>query len=88
MIAQHTQLITDRMAQQDDRWSEAVAVSSLTFVEKAKGDLGVNAMHRAATEVDVTFTPRDKGGIRACFGRQKNALRLDGTRALEKEADR
>jgi hypothetical protein len=30
----------------DARWSEAVAVGSLAFVEKVKGELGIKAAHR------------------------------------------
>jgi hypothetical protein len=30
----------------DARWSEAVAVGSLAFVEKVKSELGIKALHR------------------------------------------
>jgi len=33
------------LAVRDARWSEAVAVGSLAFVEKIKGELGVKALH-------------------------------------------
>jgi hypothetical protein len=39
--------------------SVAVAVGSLAFVEQVKRELGVKAMHRAATEADGTFTLRE-----------------------------
>ena len=34
------------IASRDDRWSEAIAVGSLAFVEKVKGELGIKALHR------------------------------------------
>jgi putative transposase len=40
----------------DDRWSEAIAVGSLAFVERIKNDLGVKAMHRAVEHVDGVCT--------------------------------
>ena len=33
-------------APREDRWSEALAVGSLAFVERVKNDLGVKAAHR------------------------------------------
>ena len=33
----------------EDRWSEAIAVGSLAFIESVKGDLGSKALHRAKT---------------------------------------
>ena len=37
---------TEEPAVRDDRWSEAIAVGSLAFVETVKNDLGVKARHR------------------------------------------
>jgi len=34
------------LAVRDARWSEAVAVGSLAFVEKVKSELGIKALHR------------------------------------------
>jgi hypothetical protein len=34
------------MAQPDDRWSEAIAVGSVGFVEQVKNELGFRAQHR------------------------------------------
>jgi hypothetical protein len=36
----------DELSVGDARWSEAVAVSSLAFVEKVKSELGIKALHR------------------------------------------
>jgi hypothetical protein len=54
------------LAEREDRWSEAVAVGSLAFVEKVKEGLG-GTMHRAATEVDGTFTCGKKGKLTSMF---------------------
>ncbi|HEY2922213.1 MAG TPA: transposase [Candidatus Binatia bacterium] len=47
------------LARRDDRWSEAIAVGSLAFVEKVKNDLGVKAMYREVVEVDATYALRE-----------------------------
>jgi putative transposase len=39
------------LAVRDARWSEAVAVGSLAFVEKIKGELGVKALHREVEQL-------------------------------------
>jgi hypothetical protein len=37
------------------RWSEAIAVGSLAFVERVKSDLGIKAMYREVLETDGTY---------------------------------
>jgi len=44
---------------QDDRWSEAIAVGSFSFVEKVKSELGVKATHREVVQRDETYTLRE-----------------------------
>jgi putative transposase len=46
-------------AVRDDRWSEAIAVGSLAFVETVKNDLGVKARHRDVIEADGTYALRE-----------------------------
>ena len=41
------------------RWSEAIAVGSLAFVETVKNDLGVKARHRDVIEADGTYALRE-----------------------------
>jgi REP-associated tyrosine transposase len=43
----------------DDRWSEAIAVGGLPFVETVKNDLGVKAMHREVVQADGTYALRE-----------------------------
>jgi hypothetical protein len=46
------QALHDGMTLRDDRWSEAIAVGSLTFVERVKSELGSRAIHRAVERID------------------------------------
>ncbi|HXV78676.1 MAG TPA: hypothetical protein VEG60_02245 [Candidatus Binatia bacterium] len=43
----------------DERWSEAIAVGSLAFVERVKNDLGIKAIHREVLETDRTYALRE-----------------------------
>jgi hypothetical protein len=49
------QALGNSCSPRDDRWSEAIAVGSLAFVERIKGDLGIKAMHREVLETDGTY---------------------------------
>ena len=42
-------------APREDRWSEALAVGSLAFVERVKNDLGVKAAHRSMVRSNPPF---------------------------------
>jgi putative transposase len=60
----------------DDRWSEAIAVGSLPFVEKVKHDLGFKAAHRDVIEADRGYAlsePTEAYGLK--FGTENEALR-------------
>ena len=46
-------------AVRDDRWSEAIAVGSLAFIETVKNNLGVKAMHREVIEANGTYALRE-----------------------------
>jgi hypothetical protein len=45
------------------RWSEAIAVGSLAFVEKIKGELGSKAMHREVEEFEGTHVLREESEV-------------------------
>ena len=51
-----SEALTGEMAVREDRWSEAIAVGSLAFVDNVKSELGVKAMHREVAEVGGTYT--------------------------------
>ena len=44
----------------DARWSEALAVGSLAFVEKLKSELGIKAMHRRVEQAGATAVLRER----------------------------
>ena len=53
------QALANGCAPREDRWSEALAVGSLAFVERVKSDLGVKAAHREVLEADGTYALRE-----------------------------
>jgi hypothetical protein len=53
------------LAIRDDRWSEAIAVGSLGFVENVKSKLGVKAMHRDVIECDESYGLREPAELYA-----------------------
>jgi len=57
-------LMRNTMAR-DDRWSEAIAVGSRTFVDKVKADLGIKAKYREVTETGGAHTLREPKGAYA-----------------------
>ena len=48
------------LASRDDRWSEAIAVGSLTFVETVKNELGFKASHRDVIELNGSYALRER----------------------------
>src|SRR5574341_947152 len=55
-----SEALTREIGGRDERWSHAIAVGSLTFVEKVKSELGFKAVHREVTEVTGTYTLREQ----------------------------
>ena len=53
------QALLDERAVRDDRWSESIAVGSLSFVENVKSELGGKAMHRAVEHTDGACALRE-----------------------------
>ena len=49
------QALGNGCAPRDDRWSEAIAVGSLSFLERVKSDLGIKAVHRDVLKTDGTY---------------------------------
>jgi hypothetical protein len=48
------------MVERESRWSEAVAVGSLSFVNTVKSELGFKAAHREVTEHGETYVKKVK----------------------------
>ena len=64
----------------DDHWSESIAVGSLAFVEKVKGELGFKAAHRNVIETDGTYALRESAEAYASnFTGESEALRSQNT---------
>jgi hypothetical protein len=49
----------NELAVRDDRWSEAIAVGSLAFVEKIKSELGIKALHRELEPMGAAYALRE-----------------------------
>jgi putative transposase len=80
--------LSHEMAVRDERWSEAIAVGSLAFVDKVKSELGVKAMHREAAQGGGTYTLREPNeAYSSDFGGKSNALRPDNTILWEKNTE-
>jgi len=80
--------LTGETAVRDDRWSEAIAVGSLAFVDKVKSELGVKAMHREVVQVGGTYTLREQSETYAGnFVSENDALMQDNTIPWEKNAE-
>ncbi len=76
------------MGVRDDRWSEAIAVGSLTFVEKVKSELGIKALHREVEQARGAYALRERSeAYGGDFGGQSEALRLENTIFWEENAE-
>ena len=74
------QTLENGCAPRDDRWSEALAVGSLAFVERVKNDLGIKAMHREVLETGGTYALREPAGAYARhFTGENEALSSENT---------
>ena len=77
--------LRDELSVRDARWSEAVAVGSLAFVEKVKSELGIKALHRELEQVDGTYALRESGeAYRGQFDSKNEALRPENTLPWER----
>jgi REP element-mobilizing transposase RayT len=66
------QALGNGCAPRDDRWSEAIAVGSLSFLERVKSDLGIKAVHREVLKTDGTYAPaRAQRSLHSQFDRRK-----------------
>jgi putative transposase len=76
------------MAVRDERWSEAIAVGSLAFVDTVKSELGMKAIHREAAQVGETYTLREPSeAYSSDFRGKTDALRPDNTILWEKNTE-
>ena len=70
----------ENSAPRDDRWSEAIAVGGLAFVERVKNDLGIKAMHREVVRADETYALHEPSeAYERNFPGENEALRSENT---------
>jgi putative transposase len=75
-------------AARDDRWSQAIAVGNLAFVEKVKSELGIKAMRREVAEMSGTYRLREQSEAYAGdFASESDVLMPDNTIPWEKNAE-
>lgn len=80
--------LTRGTAVRDGRWSEAIAVGSLAFVEKVRSELGVKAIHRKVAEKGGAYTLREECEPYAGnFGRESHLPMLDNTIIWKENAE-
>jgi hypothetical protein len=64
----------------DDRWSEAIAVGSLAYVENVKSELGSKALHREVEQIGGAYALRESSeAYNDDFDRETEPLRLENT---------
>lgn len=72
----------------DDRWSDAIAVGSVGFVESVKGDLGSKALHRGIEQFDGTYALREESeAYDGNLGKETDPLRLENTFLWDENAE-
>jgi len=72
--------LVNGLANRDDRWSEAIAIGSRSFVDKVKGELGFKAAHRDVIEGDGSYALREPSEAYARkFAAVNAALRTENT---------
>ena len=70
-----------QMVVREGRWSEAIAVGSLSFVEKVKSELGFKAAHREVIEAGGMYALREGSeAYGSNFGGESEALRFENAR--------
>jgi putative transposase len=75
------------LAMRDARWSEALAVGSLAFVEKVKGELGIKAVHREVERGTETYALREQSEAYGTdLGSESEMLRAENTIFWEENA--
>jgi hypothetical protein len=73
------------MVARESRWSEAVAVGSLSFVNTVKSELGFKAAHREVTEQGETYVLREESeAYRSNFAGENEVLSSENARLARK----
>ena len=88
----HRQWIDDSLKRdrkaREGRWSEAIAVGNLNFVEKVKSELGFKAAHREVIEGDGTYALREQSeSYGSNFTGKNEALSSGNTRLWNENSE-
>ena len=74
------QALENGLGSRDDRWSEAIAIGSLAFVESIQSELGSKAMHRAVEQKDGAYALREQSeAYNSIMGSESEPLRRENT---------
>jgi putative transposase len=80
--------LTCKRTARESRWSEAIAVGNLNFVEKVKSELGFRAAHREVIEGGGTYAPREQSEAYGSNLTGKNeALSSENTRFWKENSE-
>jgi putative transposase len=75
-------------AVRDERWSRAIAVGSLAFVDNVRSDLGIKAMHREVAQRDGTYILREQSeAYGEDFASESDSLTLNNTISWEENIE-
>jgi len=82
------EVLDGEMALRDDRWSTAIAVGGLAFVDRVRSELGIKVMHREVVQSDGTYTLREESeAYGGDFASENDTLRLDNTIPWEENVE-
>jgi putative transposase len=72
--------LTRKLLVREDRWSEAIAIGSLAFIETVKGELGSKALHRGVEHIDRAYALRERSeAYDGNLASKSEPLRLENT---------
>jgi len=75
------EMLTPERVTREAKWSEAIAVGGLRFVEMVKSELASKAAHREVIELDGTYALREEGeSYGDKIGEESEALSFENTR--------
>ena len=75
-------------AVRDDRWSRAIAIGSLAFVDNVRSELGIKAMHREVAQLEGTYILREQSeAYGEDFASENDSLTLNNTISWEENIE-
>lgn len=72
--------LTGQVLVRDDRWSQAIAVGSLAYIENVKTELGNKALHRGVEQIGEAYALREQSeAYKGNLHIESDPLRLENT---------